>query len=86
MVKQNRVIQHHGYPNAIEYRFEATQGVLIAENGTNKKIRKRNSGSAELNDNYRLAELSPALKRTIIKRFPAHYQQQVFDTLYPIRD
>ncbi len=85
-VKQNWVLQHHGYPNAIEYRFEATQGVLIAENGTNKKIRKRNSGSAELEDNYRLTELRPALKRTISERFPAHYQQQVFDTLYPARN
>ncbi|MBR9790879.1 MAG: right-handed parallel beta-helix repeat-containing protein [Gammaproteobacteria bacterium] len=85
-VKQNQVLQHHEYPNAIEYRFEATQKVLIAENGTNKKIRKRNSASAELKDNYRLAELPAALKRTIIERFPAHYQQQVFDTLYPVRN
>ena len=86
IVKKNRVIQHHGYPNAIEYRFDATRGVFIAANGTNKKIRKRNGGSAELKDNHHLTVLPPAVKTSIIERFPVQYQQLVFDTFYPTRD
>ena len=80
------LIQHHGYPNAIEYRFDATRGVFIAANGTNKKIRKRNGGSAELKDNHHLTVLPPAVKTSIIERFPVQYQQLVFDTFYPTRD
>lgn len=53
-VLNNTIMQLHNYPNAIEYRFSETKGVLIQGNRTNRKIRKRNGGSATLADNLKL--------------------------------
>lgn len=82
-VENNWLIQHHDYPNAIEYRFKATREVNITNNGTNKRIRERNHGQADVNNNHAINDLPPTLKQAILERFPAHYQQMVFDTLYP---
>ena len=43
------------YPNAIEYRFEATQHVQIINNLTNQTIRPRNGGKATLITNFEKA-------------------------------
>jgi hypothetical protein len=40
------------YPNAIEYRFPATNGVLISNNLCNQDITSRNGGQATLTTNY----------------------------------
>ena len=84
VVKGNRIIQKHAYPNAIEYRYEATRNVLITDNGTNQRIRKRNGGNAEVKNNHRISDLPAGVKKRVIERYPAHYQQLVFDTLYPV--
>ena len=46
------------YPNAIEYRFDATQNVDIRNNLCNKIIRSRNGGQASLGSNFINAEAS----------------------------
>ncbi len=46
------------YPNAIEYRFPETNNVEIANNLTNKLIKSRNGGEANLLNNYTTANPS----------------------------
>ncbi|MGS2721774.1 right-handed parallel beta-helix repeat-containing protein [Paraglaciecola aestuariivivens] len=54
----NNVIQmNSAYPNAIEYRFRATQNVLIKGNITNKAITARDGAQAKLVDNTQSSSL-----------------------------
>jgi hypothetical protein len=50
-VLHNTVILEDGYANAIESRFRAAKGLLIAGNLTNKAIRQRHGSGATLKDN-----------------------------------
>jgi len=50
-ISNNIILLKHGYPNAIECRFPATQNVLIFNNKTNKQIRMRNGATALLRNN-----------------------------------
>ena len=46
IVKDNIIYFEHDYPNAIEFRFEQTQGVIIKNNSVNRAIKRRDSGQA----------------------------------------
>lgn len=56
-VLDNRVFFANAYPNAIEYRFVETKGIVIADNQTNKPIRQRDGATALLIDNKRVRHL-----------------------------
>lgn len=49
----NQVFIETNYPNAIEYRFPETTNVLIKNNVTNKSIRSKDDGRAELMGNQK---------------------------------
>jgi hypothetical protein len=48
----NIIYSMTSYPNAIEYRFDKTYGVLIHGNTTNKAIKKRDGAKATLANNH----------------------------------
>ncbi|MBO1256541.1 right-handed parallel beta-helix repeat-containing protein [Alteromonas sp. 5E99-2] len=48
VVQNNLVVQYHSYPNAIEYRFKETKGVVIEGNTVNRRIASRNGGIASV--------------------------------------
>ena len=51
VVSNNVIFSTGTYPNAIEYRFKRTSGVLIKGNITNKVIKSRNGATATLIEN-----------------------------------
>jgi len=55
-VYNNTIYHAHSYPNAIEYRFSGTSGVLIANNLTNRAIAQRDGASGSVSHNVTDAE------------------------------
>ncbi len=51
VVQNNLIAQYHSYPNAIEYRFKETKGVVIEGNTVNRRIASRNGGKASVINN-----------------------------------
>jgi len=51
VIRHNTIFLTSSYPNAIEYRFKKTHGVVIEGNVTNKAIKKRNGADATLINN-----------------------------------
>jgi len=61
LVAGNFIYLGHGYPNAIEYRFEATRGVSIMNNLTNRAIVSRDGGEATVAGNQSASWSAKAL-------------------------
>lgn len=80
-VTGNWVLQYHGYSNSIEYRFPATQGVVISDNYTNKRIRRRNGGGASVMNNHSAEAVSTLQALQLIERFPPEYRPAVRQAL-----
>ncbi len=57
-VYNNTIVLEHNYPDAIEYRFAGTQGVLIANNLVNKQISARDGASGSSKSNVTNASAS----------------------------
>jgi len=61
LVAGNFIYLAHGYPNAIEYRFEATRGVSIMNNLTNRAIVSRDGAEATVAGNQSASWSAKAL-------------------------
>lgn len=70
-ILDNRIYLEHGYPNSIEYRFSDTQNIVIADNITNKPVRKRNGAQAMLINNTRVKNLKEMLSKEEQRQFEA---------------
>ena len=55
-IYNNTIFMEHGYPTAIEYRFDGTSGVSITNNLTNKSISSLDGGSGVETANYEDAQ------------------------------
>jgi len=58
-VLHNTILFEDDYPNAIEVRFPASRGVIVAGNLTNRAIRRRDGAQADLADN--VTKASPGM-------------------------
>lgn len=50
-IYNNKIYFEGSYPNAIEYRFSTSTGIEIRNNQTNRKIKSRDGGQANLSNN-----------------------------------
>ncbi len=51
VIRDNTILLYSGYPNAIEYRFTSTHGVIIEGNTVNKRITSRDGATATVTAN-----------------------------------
>ncbi|ABG39702.1 hypothetical protein Patl_1176 [Paraglaciecola sp. T6c] len=70
-ILDNRIYLGHNYPNAIEYRFTDTKNIVIADNITNKPVRKRNGAQGMLINNTRVKNLKEMLSKEERTQFEA---------------
>ncbi|OZG73578.1 hypothetical protein BTA51_10360 [Hahella sp. CCB-MM4] len=62
LIEGNRIFQAHSYPNAIEFRFVETVGVIIRNNITNKKIQNRDDAQGTLEGNKLEVEINKIIR------------------------
>jgi hypothetical protein len=72
IVKDNQIFMDTHYPNAIEYRYESTSGVVIQNNDTNRRIVARDGATAVLVDNNQADWFEGVLLNLRYLFFPAY--------------
>ncbi len=85
-IYNNTIYLAHRYPNAIEYRFPKTTGVLIANNLTNRRIRSLKSGSATLSANITNVDLSTFVNPSIGDLHLQTENREIVDRGEPLPD
>ncbi|MCP4692203.1 MAG: hypothetical protein GY859_29425, partial [Desulfobacterales bacterium] len=78
-IYNNTIYQEHAYPNAIEYRWPETTGVLIANNLTNAAISARDNASANVSANVTQALASWFVNASSGDLHLAHQEPLVVD-------